>query len=61
MLVTSERGALSWHLAGERGYTCEAGHDHVYAEVRDREGWEYAEDEDEARQLARADATPVLA
>lgn len=61
MLRTWECGAASWHLAGDRGYTCEAGHEHVYAEVRADEGWEYAEDEDEARRLASVGVMPVLA
>jgi hypothetical protein len=41
-----ECGALSWE--DERGYGCEAGHTHVYAEVRHAEGWDYASDAEEA-------------
>jgi hypothetical protein len=52
-----ECGALAWEH--ERGWTCETGHEHIYAEVRSREGWEYAEDENEARGLAKAGVFPV--
>jgi hypothetical protein len=41
-----------------RGFECEAGHEHVHAEIRHREGWEYAEDLDEAHQLFRAGVEP---
>jgi hypothetical protein len=27
-----------------RGWACAAGHEHTFAEVRDREGWDYAQD-----------------
>jgi hypothetical protein len=33
-------------VATDRGWTCEAGHEHVVAEVRRAEGWDYAEDSD---------------
>lgn len=46
-----ECGAASWE--NERGYECEAGHSHVYAEVRDREGWDYASDAEEAEMMRR--------
>lgn len=49
---TVECGGLSWHLPENRGYTCEHGHDHIYDEVRRRERWDYAADEDEAGLLA---------
>lgn len=58
-LVTEECGALSWYLPGDRGYTCEAGHEHIHAEVRDREGWDYAEDVAEARRLATVGVASV--
>lgn len=34
-----------------RGWACEAGHEHVTAEIRHREGWDHAHDEGEARLL----------
>lgn len=43
----------------ERGWACAAGHSHVYAEVRDREGWDYAEDEGDVRTLAAAGKVAV--
>lgn len=61
VLVTSECGALAYPLPGDRGYTCEAGHEHIYAEVRADEGWEYAEDQDEAQRLERNGVRAVLA
>jgi hypothetical protein len=45
-------GATAWE--DERGWECEAGHAHVFPAAREREGWEYAEDEQEAGLLARA-------
>lgn len=36
-----------------RGYECEFGHSHVYAEVRHREGWDYASDAEEADMMRR--------
>lgn len=41
----------------DRGYTCAAGHGYVYAEVRHAEGWDYAEDEGDARALVLSRAT----
>lgn len=35
-------------ITDERGFHCEAGHEHVEAEVRLAEGWDYASDEGEA-------------
>lgn len=43
----------------ERGWSCKAGHAHVYAEVRHNEGWDYAHDEIEAGLLARAGVDSV--
>jgi hypothetical protein len=40
-------------------YACIGGHDHVPAEVRFEQGWDYAEDDDEARRLAQAGTRPV--
>lgn len=45
-------------IVTDRGFTCSAGHGHVYAEIRNAEGWEYAEDADEAKRLARAGVEP---
>lgn len=44
-------GALAF--ATDRGWHCEAGHDYVTAEVRHAERWDYASDEEEARQLRK--------
>jgi hypothetical protein len=49
--VEMECGAASW--ANARGWTCENGHEHVTAEVRVREGWDYAADEGEAYLLRK--------
>jgi hypothetical protein len=38
---------------GEGSYACESGHDHVPAEVRLEQGWDYAEDAEEAMRLRR--------
>lgn len=44
----------------DRGsYKCTVGHDHVPAEVRAEQGWDYAGDEGEAILLARAGVLPV--
>lgn len=48
---TEECDALSWW--DERGTYCEAGHEHVWAEARAAEGWDYAEDIDEANRLRK--------
>lgn len=45
-------------IVDSRGFTCTAGHSHVYAEIRRAEGWEYAEDADEASRMARAGVEP---
>ncbi|HET9144081.1 hypothetical protein [Actinophytocola sp.] len=54
-----ECGALAWELPDGRGWTCEAGHEHIHAEVRDQEGWDYAEDLDEANRLAKVGVASV--
>jgi hypothetical protein len=41
------------------GFECDAGHSHATAEVRDAEGWDYAEDRDEALALTKAGVFPV--
>lgn len=61
MTTIVDCGALSWPLPGGRGWACEAGHEHVTAEVRAAEGWEYAEDQREARRLEKAGVRPVMA
>lgn len=43
----------------ERGFTCEAGHSHVYCEIRSREGWDYASDPQEAKLLMKAGTFPM--
>lgn len=43
----------------ERGYTCAAGHQHVNAQARHAEGWDYAESWGEAMDLARAGVEPL--
>lgn len=52
-------GAVAWLTHDGHGFECARGHSHVDAETRDREGWEYAEDREEAKQLARAGVRPV--
>jgi hypothetical protein len=37
----------------DRGWHCNNGHDHVTAEIRQAEAWDYASDEGEARELRR--------
>lgn len=54
-----ECGGLSWYLRDGRGYTCEDGHEHIYAEVCHREGWDYAADSAEAGLLAGRGIRPV--
>jgi hypothetical protein len=39
-------------------YECLGGHDFIPAQTRSEEGWEYAEDDDEAAQLAKAGVEP---
>lgn len=43
----------------DRGFRCLAGHSHVTAEYRSREGWDYAEDAEEAYVLAYYGTDPV--
>lgn len=57
--VAVDCGGLAWFLPEDRGYTCEYGHDHIYAEVRHREGWDYAADPEEAGLLAGRGIQPV--
>lgn len=52
-----ECGSLAWEH--ERGWECETGHEHITAEVRHREGWEYAECREEAAQLAKVGVASV--
>jgi hypothetical protein len=40
------------------GYACTDGHSHTFAEARAAQGWEYAEDDDEARRLAGLGVEP---
>ena len=48
------------HLTmSDRGWSCEGGHEHVYAEVRWSEGWDYCADEGEAILLRRAGVDAV--
>lgn len=54
-----ECGATSWELEDGRGWTCAAGHEHISAEVRDREGWDYADGPEEARRLAKVGVASV--
>lgn len=42
----------------DRGFECAAGHSHVRAEVRQAEGWDYAEDHGEAESLSRWGTEP---
>lgn len=54
-----ECGGLAWGLPDGRGHTCEHGHDHIYGDVRHREGWDYAADPEEAGLLAGRGIRPV--
>lgn len=54
---TVECGAEA--ILTERGYSCAAGHEHVTMEARHAEGWDYAEDYDEAKALAFAGVEPL--
>jgi hypothetical protein len=49
--------ALAWRA--ERGTQCDHGHEHVNAETRQGEEWEYAEDEQEAGALMAHGIRPV--
>jgi len=42
----------------DRGSECTGGHEYIDQQVRISEGWEYAEDEGEARNLAMAGVEP---
>lgn len=44
--VIVECGAGAWD--SDRAWQCERGHEHVHAEARFDEGWDYASDEEEA-------------
>lgn len=48
--IIHECTALSWDNG--RAFACEAGHEHVHADVRDAEGWDYADGPTEAHRLA---------
>lgn len=50
-------GAPAWETP--TGWRCRDGHEHVRAEVRYAQGWEYAEDAEEARHMARNGVRPV--
>lgn len=52
-----ECDAAAWET--DRGFTCEAGHEHVTAQKRLEEGWDYAADPYEAAGLARVGVEPV--
>lgn len=54
--IIRDCGHPSW--CDERGWRCAAGHEHVRAEIRADEGWDYA-DADEAAALAAAGVRPV--
>ena len=46
-------GARTRFRADGTGYDCDLGHEHTYAEAREAQGWDYAEDAEEAKRLAR--------
>lgn len=63
-VTTADCGAPSYILrdqatGAEVGWECEDGHQHITAQVRFEQGWEYAEDPEEAGRLARAGVVPV--
>lgn len=45
-------------IVTERGWTCSAGHEHVTAETRHSEGWDYAECFEEAAGMYRVGVEP---
>ncbi len=47
----AERECGAAAISTERGWACEAGHEHVSAAVRATEGWDYAADDGEAALL----------
>jgi hypothetical protein len=54
----TECGAKMYAREDGTGYDCLNGHDHTTAEARYNQGWDYAEDEDEAKQLVKAGVEP---
>jgi hypothetical protein len=54
--IILECDALAWDNG--RAIVCENGHEHVNAEARHREGWDYA-DEEEGPGLMRAGVFPI--
>lgn len=55
--IVLECKALAWDTG--RALVCEDGHEHVWAEARAAEGWDYAEDAEEARRLAKVGVASV--
>lgn len=55
-LVNVECGAEA--IGTERGWACAAGHEHVNAQTRMNERWDYAEDADEAMGMVRVGVQP---
>lgn len=49
--IVEECPALIWDNG--RAQVCELGHEHVHAEARYREGWDYADGPEEAQRLAK--------
>ena len=49
----------AWATETERGFTCIAGHSHVNAETCWREGWGYAQDPQEAKNMMMAGVFPM--
>lgn len=56
---TFECGAPARYTDEEGSYTCDEGHAHTPAWVRDRQGWDFAADRGEAEALALAGVLPV--
>jgi hypothetical protein len=54
-----ECGAPTRYTGNRGSYECTRKHDHTPVEVRDEQGWDYAEDAQEAAQLAHAGVRPV--
>jgi hypothetical protein len=53
-----ECGAPTRMRADGTGYDCANGHEHTYAEARQAQGWDYAEDAMEAAYLAKYGTEP---
>ena len=56
--IVEECGADAIFRADDSGWDCVAGHEHTDAQARWEQGWDYAEDDGEARRLAANGVEP---